>query len=298
MRRIATVSVIGICFIALIIVGFPGVGDAATIYGCYGKILGVVRIVSGPNQCDRLEIPISWNSEGLPGLPGVAGAQGPAGTQGAPGPQGPAGSVGPMGPAGPAGPQGPAGTVPQEVLKAICDLVTSGVGITCPTYCTCHKTVFVTSIDYTANLGGLAGADAICQTLSVNAGLAGTYKAWLSDDTTSASTRFTHSILPYVQTNGNVVASNWAGLTAGGLSPFIIYDEYGQPTPVASYYVWTNTRFDGSIAETSNTCANFTTADATMAADVGAIYSPSPNLWTFANVVNCASRATLYCFQQ
>ena len=41
--------------------------------------------------------------------------------------------------------------------------------------------VFVTSTVHDGNLGGLVGADAICNSLASAAGLAGTYKAWLSD---------------------------------------------------------------------------------------------------------------------
>ena len=79
---------ISICLTVMVIAGFPGLGDAATIYGCYGRILGVVQRVSGPGQCERSETPISWNSEGPPGLPGLKGDTGP---------QGPAGPIGPIG---------------------------------------------------------------------------------------------------------------------------------------------------------------------------------------------------------
>src|SRR5215212_6677746 len=42
--------------------------------------------------------------------------------------------------------------------------------------------VFLSSITYDGNLGGLSGADAKCQGLAAVAGLPGIYKAWLSDD--------------------------------------------------------------------------------------------------------------------
>jgi hypothetical protein len=89
MKKITVAVAIGICLIASIIVGFPRYGEAEVIYGCYGKIAGVLRIVDSPNKCTRLEIPITWNSEG---------------------PQGP---VGPAGPAGPTGPPGSGGIVAQ-----------------------------------------------------------------------------------------------------------------------------------------------------------------------------------------
>jgi hypothetical protein len=132
MRKIAAVSAIGICLTVLIIAGFPGVGEAATVYGCYGKFIGVVRIVSGPGKCDlKLEIPISWDS---------VGPQGPMGLTGPAGATGPAGPTGPAGATGQAGPQGPAGAAtlpacpPDNILLStttgwICGPVCSGLVI-------------------------------------------------------------------------------------------------------------------------------------------------------------------------
>jgi Protein of unknown function (DUF1554) len=59
--------------------------------------------------------------------------------------------------------------------------------------------VFVTSTTHTGNLGGLDGADAICQARaeSLNsAAPAGTYKAWLSTAAESAAARLTHATVP------------------------------------------------------------------------------------------------------
>jgi cysteine-rich repeat protein len=68
------------------------------------------------------------------------------------------------------------------------------------------RIVFVTSEIYTGNLGGLAGADAKCQSLADAAGLPGNYMAWLSTGASSPSTRFTQSPNPYVLVNGTKVA--------------------------------------------------------------------------------------------
>ena len=74
-------------------------------------------------------------------------------------------------------------------------------------------TVFVTSTRHDGDLGGLEGADDICQELSRVAGLSGSFKAWLSDDSDSPSSRFTHAETPYVLTDGARIASNWGELT-------------------------------------------------------------------------------------
>src|SRR5262249_42934796 len=57
-----------------------------------------------------------------------------------------------------------------KVDDFVTDVITDGV----------PKRVFVTSTTHDGNLGGLDGADAICASLAANAGLSGTYKAWLS----------------------------------------------------------------------------------------------------------------------
>jgi hypothetical protein len=116
MKKITAVLALGICFTVLIVAGYPRSGDAATIYGCQGKIGGFVRIVASQAQCDtKLENPISWNSVGPQGAQGPIGATGPQGPQGpkgdigSTGATGATGAIGPAGPAGAAGPQGATG---------------------------------------------------------------------------------------------------------------------------------------------------------------------------------------------
>jgi|WetSurSiteA1Bulk_404760.scaffolds.fasta_scaffold26182_1 hypothetical protein len=112
MKKLAVAVAISTCLVCLIIAGFPQLGDAAVIYGCSGKLLGLMRIVNGPGQCSQLENPISWNSEGPqgakgdkgePGLPGLTGAKGDKGEPGLPGLTGAKGDKGDPGERGPAG---------------------------------------------------------------------------------------------------------------------------------------------------------------------------------------------------
>ncbi len=89
-------------------------------------------------------------------------------------------------------------------------------------------TVFVTSTRHDGDLGGLEGADDICQELSRVAGLSGSFKAWLSDDSDSPSSRFTHAETPYVLTDGARIASNWGELTTA-VTRHIDVDERQKP---------------------------------------------------------------------
>src|SRR5438067_1391069 len=95
-----------------------------------------------------------------------------------------------------------------------------------------NKVVFVTSQIYTAALGGLAGADAKCQSLATGAGLTGTYKAWLSSSSVDARDRLTHSAIPYVLSDRTtVVADNWSDLVDGSLKHAIDKTETGAAGP-------------------------------------------------------------------
>ena len=74
-----------------------------------------------------------------------------------------------------------------------------------------YKIVFLTSKTYSGDLGGLDGADTICNDLALDAGLPGTYKAWLSDSFVSVSERFTHAG-PYIQKGSpmqDIIYSRW-----------------------------------------------------------------------------------------
>jgi len=120
------------------------------------------------------------------------------------------------------------------------------------------RTVFATSESYTADFGGLEGADAICQALAEEAGLEGTYKAWLSDTLESVDARF-NKLGRFGLVNGAIIADNWHSLTIGGMYPepplyrgalnySIQIDEQGQPiapTEANPNRVWTGTSVEG-----------------------------------------------------
>lgn len=95
--------------------GLYGAGaDAATIQAC-AKANGTWRMSTTRRACQRNEIPISINTEGVRGSIGPQGPQGPTGAMGPQGPVGPRGQqgfkgdTGPQGPIGATGPQGPTG---------------------------------------------------------------------------------------------------------------------------------------------------------------------------------------------
>lgn len=156
--------------------------------------------------------------------------------------------------------------------------------------------VFLSSSRHAVNFGGPAAADAICQNLAVAAGLAGSYKAWVSDSTSAASSRFSPSPGPYKLVNGTTIANSWTDLRDGSLLAPINMTESGGDNG-GNFGVWTGTRTDGSVA--TNHCNNWTAA----AGFTGAIGSASATdeTWTELADVSCTPPNNLihfYCFQQ
>lgn len=171
-----------------------------------------------------------------------------------------------------------------------------------------QKTVFVTSAVYAGNLGGLAGADSKCQTLASAANLSGTYKAWLSDATSTAASRLTHSSGPYVLVDGTLVASDWAHLASGVLSNAIDKTEQNGPAAAGTASsqacfgvacVWTDTNADGTLSQGSYSCQDWTSQSPNDNAVLGETSSTSTYWSSFATSSGiCDLTAPLYCVQQ
>jgi hypothetical protein len=154
--------------------------------------------------------------------------------------------------------------------------------------------VFVTSSAYGGSIGGLDGADEICQIFADGANLPGTYKAWLSDSSASPSTRFVRSTGPYRLVDGTQIAADWAHLTDGSLRAPITLTENGD-TVNDSYYVWTYTKVDGTGGTSGDHCGNWT--DSTVAGFRGVDTEKDTN-WTQSGTDDCNISHHLYCVQQ
>ena len=160
------------------------------------------------------------------------------------------------------------------------------------------KLIFASSTNtLTGDLGGLSGADSLCQSLAMAAGHSGTFKAWLSDSHIDAATRLTHSTAPYVLVDGTVVAANWTGLTSGALQHAISEDEHGA---VALAAIWTGTLYDGTLWGVGEevTCANWNSSLSTNRGAYGQTSAAAD--WTEAgNSGSCAqNHESVYCLEQ
>lgn len=168
----------------------------------------------------------------------------------------------------------------------------------------CTKAVFATATVTLPDFGGLAGADKLCQDAATKAGLAGTFKAWLSDANSSPSTRFSKSTVPYQMVGGVELAASWDELVGQGPNVAIDVDQNGQTIADAmmNALVWSNTGRDGrpeNYGKASAYCQGWTSTALEEQAVVGWLTKRGEvDDWTFAVVTPCSASARLYCFQQ
>jgi len=52
------------------------VGDDGVIYACAEEKSGELRLVGSPGDCEKKEVSVSWNQQGVPGLDGTDGTDG------------------------------------------------------------------------------------------------------------------------------------------------------------------------------------------------------------------------------
>lgn len=180
------------------------------------------------------------------------------------------------------------------------------------------RIVFVTSERFTANLGGLAGADAKCQAAAEGAGVARggkTFKALLGDKTTSVYDRFTKDGT-FVGVDGLTLATDFDDL-------FLPEQEFQTKfrstidvttiwwgvlhvrEPIATesdgstwffHAVRTGTTFGARSA--GDDCLGYTTGeDRGENVAAGSTGFQDEN-WFTGDTLDCDDRARLYCFEQ
>lgn len=161
-----------------------------------------------------------------------------------------------------------------------------------------RKLVFVSGETFAGNsLGGLVGADQKCNAEAQQAGLSGTFMAWLSDSTGSPATRFTRGS-GYQLVNGSVVANSFEDLTDGMLLASIALDAMGG-TPASPFIcsgaeVWTNTTVQGEAGTES--CGDWSNDVERGSAGHS---SRVDEAWTTeCPTIACFVLLPIYCFEQ
>ncbi|MDQ3265142.1 MAG: hypothetical protein M3Y59_16040 [Myxococcota bacterium] len=138
-------------------------------------------------------------------------------------------------------------------------------------------------------VGGLAGADAFCQSRAAAAGLPGTFRAWVSSDVgpVHAVDRL-GTAEGWRRPDGEVVTLSKSDLAGQRHLYPLTLDEFGQPLPTFSL-VATGTDNEGK-ANSGRNCGGFTTT----AGDVFSKYSDMT--WGAGTGSTCAQAQHLYCF--
>ncbi len=185
-----------------------------------------------------------------------------------------------------------------------------------------QRIVFATSATVAGDTGGLAGADMECDLAAANAGLPGTYLAWLCDGAMAPADRMTQFPGPYVRTDGAPIASDFTDLTDGTLTNPINRDEFGADLAAsATTTAWTFATSDGTCeiitypSPGTGPCPPATNCEANCSATpaipgsgwtspaneaqgvLGDINATNSN-WSGQATNVCDSTARLYCVQQ
>lgn len=161
--------------------------------------------------------------------------------------------------------------------------------------------VFRTNDWYEGNMGGLAGADALCQQQAAEWHFSGTYMAWLSSDTESPDTRFLlKSTGPYWTAGRKLIANDWADLTSGELRNAVGLVVYPFDPFIPFNLAWTNTLADGTSRGAAGTnCQNWSSIGSAASDDGNTGLSHvTTALWTEGGRMTCSLSGYLYCFQQ
>ena len=175
----------------------------------------------------------------------------------------------------------------------------------CNIQCGRDRVIFVTdSLHSGDQLGGLAGADAICRGAAQKAGLANplTFRAWLSDRNVDAAERLLHGKGRYVRVDGQVIAADFDDLLDGELDNPIVITATEQ---VYQNGVWTGTRPDGTRGIGADHCVDWSHADIFDPENGGFFgYAQSwDQRWTFEpdpkiDPGPCTADLALYCVEQ
>ena len=152
--------------------------------------------------------------------------------------------------------------------------------------------VFISSTTKTGNLGGVAGADALCNQLATAASLGGTYRAWLSVSGADAIDHIT-SAGPWHLVTGELVAADKATLTSGVLKHLIDKTEKGVTPPALEDRAWTATGANGRYVGPD--CTLWTGAGSGLS---GEARNANPNKWTDLLAEGCGQVNRVYCFEQ
>jgi hypothetical protein len=168
---------------------------------------------------------------------------------------------------------------------------------------------FLTNGTWTGDLGGVDGADAKCQSEADQAGLEGTYKAWISTSNSYPAISFSQSPGPYVLPDREtVIATSWTDLITPKPDETLLRhpidhdaaNTYIPTDPSEQFFVFTNTAVNGYPGAESATCSDWQSDEDTFIRPNAAFHWRTDGAWTLVPDIGnpCNTPSRLYCFQQ
>jgi hypothetical protein len=139
---------------------------------------------------------------------------------------------------------------PEEECDASAPAAEGSVGCDPGHHAAVARVAFVTSAEFSGDLGGLAGADAICVAAAAAAKLdnAGSFLAYLGDGAAAPATRFVDGLadkgFPYARRDGQKLANDLDDVFATGLRVPLVITELGTVLP-PEQYAWTGVDIHG-----------------------------------------------------
>ncbi|MEM6995077.1 MAG: DUF1554 domain-containing protein [Myxococcota bacterium] len=162
---------------------------------------------------------------------------------------------------------------------------------------TAPNIAFVTSTRHNGNLGGLSGADDVCNQRAQAAGLPGTYVAYLSDGSTDARDRL-GTANGWVRTDGRLFARDRDDLVAGFGAYTLVLDEFGESifTFGPSFvFAFTGTNAGGTAASEAR-CNEWSDATGGLVGRAPFVTLPMNHSVASGTAQSCDAMAALYCF--
>lgn len=164
------------------------------------------------------------------------------------------------------------------------------------------RRVFVSEAS-SGNLGGIAGADARCQSEASAAGLPGTWLAIISDRTSAsahAGQRLDFNWATLVNMNGSLVANGWNDLWDGSISSAINYDENGVLV-TTNTPIFADTAFNGiphsPAVYSGNNCVTWTSGSSSTVYHYSGYLGGTGASWIANTGRDCTQVGRLYCFE-
>ncbi len=174
-------------------------------------------------------------------------------------------------------------------------------GAPCALAPACNRVVFATNATVPASFGGVAAADKVCADAASASMLASvrarTFKAWMSDPSTTPATRLVQGTGEYLRTDGLPIAASWAILIKGTLQNPLQADENGH---LISGAAWTGTSASGSaLGNATSRCGDWMSVSSTQYGGVGSSTATASGMWTFTGALaQCSISGHIYCFEQ